>query len=379
MQNQIADLQPCQGRIAGDDMRTLPMLDVSKGAAKRAGRVLRSRIPADGDAVSQEAIEAFATAHAWRAGHLYPMRIEQRRLIGMGGALTAARLKRMASIRSKLENSNVRFEQMQDLGACRAILPDKAALDDYVAKYRGKYAARIKWAKDYVSEPKASGYRSVHVIVQPDSEGEREVHNLLKIEVQFRTRLQHVWATAQEAIGYMRGEALKSGQGDPRWLSFMALMGAEIALLDGGVVGEHMPESAAARRREIAELDAQLGVVQALSSYRMVEDVAEDKSGAQSVFLLIQMDAEAGHITVMPYRGAVSYDNQGDTSEGRQTLLVSVQGVRNLKETYPNFFLDVSEFVELVKDVNGRGAPDLVKGMSGLDLSFLKGIGGNRD
>ena len=39
-------------------------------------------------------------------------------------------------------------------------------------------------------------------------------HDDLRIEMQIRTKLQHIWATAVETMGTFLGQALKSRQGD---------------------------------------------------------------------------------------------------------------------------------------------------------------------
>ncbi|MBN3017364.1 hypothetical protein JXX18_16350, partial [Ruthenibacterium lactatiformans] len=49
------------------------------------------------------------------------------------------------------------------------------------------------------------------------------------IEIQFRTHLQHLWATAVETMGLFTKEAIKSGQGDAEVKRFFQLASALIA------------------------------------------------------------------------------------------------------------------------------------------------------
>lgn len=75
--------------------------------------------------------------------------------------------------------------------------------------------AKRKWRiveeYDYVTEPKPSGYRAFHVVVERDSR---------LIEVQIRTALQHRWAVNVESIGPRVGYALKDGVGPEPLLEY---------------------------------------------------------------------------------------------------------------------------------------------------------------
>ncbi|MDE7330841.1 MAG: GTP pyrophosphokinase family protein [Lachnospiraceae bacterium] len=56
--------------------------------------------------------------------------------------------------------------------------------------------------KDYVKKPKASGYQSLHMIVEiPSAEGERR-----KIEIQIRTQAMNFWAVVEHHFVYKKGE-----------------------------------------------------------------------------------------------------------------------------------------------------------------------------
>ncbi len=78
-------------------------------------------------------------------------------------------------------------------------------------------------------DPKEDGYRSYHLIYQYKGSLQTACYNKLRIEVQLRTKLQHAWATAVEAVGIFTKQALKSNIGDKDWLRLFALMSSEIA------------------------------------------------------------------------------------------------------------------------------------------------------
>lgn len=64
---------------------------------------------------------------------------------------------------------------------------------------RSRFDHQYVGMDDYISTPKESGYRSLHLKYKnknkyrPDYDG-------LQIEIQLRTKLQHIWATAVETM-----------------------------------------------------------------------------------------------------------------------------------------------------------------------------------
>src|SRR5690606_39157545 len=99
----------------------------TKSEVKRAGEMLRGYIVWSKDS-EKEALWAFDTAYNWRDSHIQYMdtaHAELRRklkALQLVDTLTAARMKRMRSIRRKLREISSDLNQMQDLGGCRAIL-----------------------------------------------------------------------------------------------------------------------------------------------------------------------------------------------------------------------------------------------------------------
>jgi len=55
----------------------------------------------------------------------------------------------------------------------------------------------------------------------------------LRVELQIRTKLQHLWATAVETMGTFLGQALKSRQGSQDWLDFFTLISSAFSFIEG--------------------------------------------------------------------------------------------------------------------------------------------------
>src|ERR1051325_9824262 len=97
----------------------------SKSQIADAGKLLASSIPAT--AMNEaEVLQAFRIAWNWRNSHILPMRrlrgeLSKKAQLVNPSAVSAARPKRMKSIRAKLGGRSL--YDIQDIAGCRAILP----------------------------------------------------------------------------------------------------------------------------------------------------------------------------------------------------------------------------------------------------------------
>jgi len=346
--------------LAWDDMAEYVSPEYSKRQVVEAGKLLKGSIIGS----SPEAIDAFRIAHNWRASHIVPMRhmrmelAQKVRHLG-SDALTAARLKRMISIRAKLARSPHSLYQMQDIGGCRAILSDQAAVSALLASYRDSPRHHFVREDDYVGRPKRTGYRSHHLIYRYHGRGEYASlnNNAQYIEIQLRTRAQHAWATAVEAVGMMRGEELKGGIGNAEWLRFFALMGSEIAAREGGEIVPGTPANESERRQEIIALQIGLDALATMDHYRNAVKITETSS--TSPFYLIQFDHQVNSVNIQSVSrqaSATSLDGAERGNSALNSVLVAVDKASDLRAAYPNYFMDVGLFVEEVKSAIGSTA-----------------------
>lgn len=87
----------------------------------------------------------------------------------------------------------------------------------------------FKRENDYIQNPKESGYRSYHMVYQFQSDDNDTYNKNILIEIQFRTKLQHIWATAVEMMGIFTKSKLKSSIGDEDILRFFVLISSLFA------------------------------------------------------------------------------------------------------------------------------------------------------
>lgn len=335
------------------DMADFTFCPYSKREVVEAGKVLAGVIPdnAEGRAL---AVDVFKIAHSWRAASVYPMKRVRYELVGklrgsQVGGISAARLKRMVSVRKKLRTTHFSLYQMQDIGGCRAIIGGIDELNTIVGRYLDG-ATRHQIVRDYnhIAEPKAAtGYRSRHLVLKfDDPEGDKG-YNRHFVEVQFRTLTQHTWATAVESIGLIRGEDLKGGDGNADWLRLFKIMAAEFAEDENCPMVAGVSENAEERRQELKDLNRRLHALETLKSCNKAIKNTQSYLGTTAPYYLIQYDTLNKTVSVKPYRGANAGSDAYEVAERNSrinSVLVDVDKVSDLREAYPNYFLDVEAF-----------------------------------
>ncbi len=327
----------------------------SKSKIVRAGKL----IAGSHEWPTDELYAAFKDAHAWREAHILPMRGMRAELGRLArkvepSTVTAARLKRMSSIRRKLKRDRTLY-QIQDISGCRAIMPSMAGVESLTKGYIEDLVSKHELIDqdDYIAAPKRDGYRSRHLVLKYSGTEDETGGNRLAVEIQIRSRMQHAWATAVEAVGFVRNENLKLGEGSADWLRLFQLMSGEIAAMERCPIPACCPEKERERRQEICELDNRLGAIKSMESYNQALWRAEDYVGIKGYSYLLSYDVKSGEVSVSEYstyrRAARQYTNTELFSGDSNAVMVEVDGLAELKAAYPNYFLDVSEFVKRLK------------------------------
>lgn len=140
------------------------------------------------------------------------------------------RLKKRDTIIDKLHRfENMKLTQMHDIGGVRATLPSLACVSAVSRRLRKNWT--IARTRDYIAEPKTSGYRAFHLDV---------VRGGVVIEVQLRTVRQHAWANQVEDDGRRLGTGYKFGFGANEIHGYYRIVGEAFYLLDRG---EELPET----------------------------------------------------------------------------------------------------------------------------------------
>lgn len=211
--------------------------------------------------VEPEALDsALVVVNNWRLSHAFPLNTFQSTLRRKARqfdpeSITAQRLKRLRAIRHKLQKRTkkpISLSAMQDIAGCRAVLKNVAQVRELQEAYiKGDLKHKLFLPiDDYISSPRISGYRGVHLIYDYNSD-KTDTWNSLKTEIQLRTQMQHAWATAVEIVGFFRQELLKSSEGNHAWKQFFKLMATEIAIREKSPTVPGMPSNRKDLRNEL--------------------------------------------------------------------------------------------------------------------------------
>ncbi|MFR7904853.1 MAG: GTP pyrophosphokinase family protein [Coprococcus eutactus] len=115
------------------------------------------------------------------------------------------RVKTVSSIIDKLQKKHIQMdhivEEMDDIAGIRIMCQFTEDIGKVVDIIRGRQDMRIREEKDYITNAKASGYQSYHIILDYD------VYTVagrttIQAEIQIRTMAMNFWATIEHSLQY---------------------------------------------------------------------------------------------------------------------------------------------------------------------------------
>ncbi len=341
-----------------------------KGAINRAGEILLEWWTSPDDMALEEWFPSYRLLKNWRLCHALPLNVIQAGLRGrirrMGiteDVIVAQRLKRFPSIMNKLKREpNMELTQMQDLGGCRAILPDVASVRALHAMYYGHEPLLLEENSsikpyDYITHPKSDGYRGIHIVARyHPRKPERLPWDGQRIEIQLRTKLQHAFATAVETVTTFTRQPLKFGAGPVEWRRFFSLMGSALAMREGTPLVENTPH---VEQELIAELRAaanELRVTHRLRGWADALQTLPRKHIKRFKYLLLALNTTENTIAVKGFQNRKEADEAIDEMERSKrsdldAVLVWVDSIKNLRAAYPNYYADTTAFLEALNVV----------------------------
>jgi hypothetical protein len=212
---------------------------VNKAARRLA--LLRTELLAGGElepGQGKQAVADMGLVEGWREMHAAPLRatsaslrhyVRPRSAKASAHVFVTQRLKKFSTILDKLNRyPKMQLSRMEDVGGVRAILPSQDAADEVARRLRKNWT--VHRYRDYVRDPKRSGYRALHLIV---------VKKGVKIELQLRTAFQDLWANQVELDSrYLRVD-FKSGKGSEAVHAYYVAMSEFFAMREAS---EEPPE-----------------------------------------------------------------------------------------------------------------------------------------
>ena len=332
--------------------------EYSKGEINRAGNALRD------DMASQEQInEALKVIDNWRAAHAYPlhvMYIHLRNLAKGKNILVVERLKRLDSIVGKLKRSQgMELWRMHDLGGCRCIVESVGQVYSLANEYKNsKIRHNFKRSYDYIETPKSSGYRSLHLVYEFHSDKNETYNRNMLIELQFRTHLQHIWATALETMGIFTKQNLKASQGEEYTKRFFVLVSSLFAMEENCPIVPGTVDNRDELISEIESINAEHNVVDTLSAIRVFSSFTREIEMKKSGYYMLVLNFNTKRLGIkyfLPSEIETANEIYAQIEKNRaeskiDAVLVRAESFNDLKKAYPNYFADIGEFVARVKN-----------------------------
>lgn len=321
----------------------------SKSRVNRAGDNVRAGLATVADLLVIE---------EWRAAHRAVLNTFQailRERARAAGAMVAQRHKRKRTIFDKLTRlPGMSLSRMDDVAGCRLIFKEIKDLYEFRESFHG---ARFKHRRrhtddpsryDYIKNPKATGYRGIHDIYEYDvnSEVGKSLTGLY-VEIQYRTLVQHAWATAVEVIGFITESQPKFQKGDTRYEHAMALASEILARAHENLKG---PFPELADREVVAQFltaEKEIGLLDMLRGLNAADRAVSTKKNT----ILIFEGGEA--LQVKTFRDATEalralFELEKEYPD-RDIVLVRADTSDEVRLAFKNYFSDARDFIQLVE------------------------------
>jgi putative GTP pyrophosphokinase len=348
---------------------TYPPPPQSKREVNRAGKSIADGLGTDTD---------LALVDQWRAAHGYVIntfqiffkrRIEKFKV----AAEFAQRLKRRQTVIDKITRRHPDgrplmsdVTSMQDFAGCRLIfesLEELTRFRDYVhsTKSMEHVAHKLKHDPskyDYIHHPKASGYRGIHDVYAHFPRAHRrgskdsEPWQGLLVEVQYRTRVQHAWATALEISDIVDGQKTKFDLDDTDRVRFFALTSEILARFHEGIANAMVHQETETLCKEFAHLEQQLGILQRLHALKASGGF--DKIKRHNVLNVYRADDNSLNLEILTFSSPADAIAKASELESDPASLnavyVRADNPSQVRSAYRNYFNDPVDFVRLVNE-----------------------------
>jgi len=320
----------------------------SRSRVNRAGRAIRDGNDSEDD---------IAILDQWRAAHR-PVLNTFQAILRMRTRDTdiavAQRHKRKSTIVGKLQRyPDMQLSRMDDVAGCRLIF--KTQSDLY--RFRGEFhKARFHHERrngldkyDYIKRPKSTGYRGIHDVYSYDvNSAVGKPFKGLLVEIQYRTLVQHAWATTVEVIGFITESQPKFQAGDRRYEHAMALASEILARAYEQANGPFPDRPDRDVVQEFLRVESEVSLMQTLGGLNVAGPQISTRRNAILIF------PEVGDLEVRTFRDATEALRALFALErekpGTDIVLVRADTADDVRLAFRNYFTDAKDFIRLIGD-----------------------------
>lgn len=302
----------------------------------------------------------------WRASHLYIINTFQANLRARkkksDDAITIAqRLKRRPTIIDKLRREpGMSLSRMHDIAGCRLIFSNVDALRSFRESFHGSKAKHeLVGGGDkynYIANPKSTGYRGVHDVYKYVAYSDSgELWNNLRIELQYRTIVQHAWATAVEIVDIVNFSRLKFNEAEGGVARHFLIASELLSRAHEDMPGFCASESLENLLSEFKQLEARMGVIARLRELSSSEFGRFARNAKLFVLVNYFEPQDFGNLAAFGYldnKTAVeNYEKLERENQGKaDVVLVGASEHDAVKLAYTNYFSDASIFLRLLDE-----------------------------
>lgn len=339
---------------------------ITRSQIKKAGKILKDKenYTKEEVATAENALTYWRTIHGKVINEFYNIVSSEVEKINKE-AFVVQRLKRSPSIIAKLKRyPETQLTTMQDIAGIRAIMKNMGAIEllrESLKKYAQKH--EFKTYANYITNPKESGYRSIHLIYKYLSPEDLETNGLL-VEIQIRTELQHSWATAVETISTFLGTNLKFGEGQPKWLKYFALTSSAFSYLEGTPQVPNYTNLSQEETFRQAVYEYNYNQIEVnLSAFSIAAEFIINKTSEKDVYNLLKLDIENRKLNIKSYpfelfdqanKEYTRLEREYSGNNKFQVVLVSTESINELQNAFPNYFLDTKAFINNMEKIKAE-------------------------
>lgn len=299
----------------------------------------------------------------WRASHAHILNTWQvilRDRIGDKKIYFAQRHKRRSTIYKKLKRyPKMLLARMHDIAGCRLIFKNE---DDMVSYINGlhlnknfHHERREGQYKNYIAEPKESGYRGIHDVYAYKSRQGKDRSDKwdgLLIEIQYRTIYQHAWATAVEVAGFLTGDNTKLDEGSEDQKEFFRYASEIIARVYENKKSCKATLSNNELIEGFKELENRTHILMILKQLKMI--VTSPSKYTNTAILRFFIKDNRQHLTVYSFyssgKATSAYFKMEKEFPEDDIVLVKAKDKKNMEKSFKNYFGDTKDFVGYIED-----------------------------